>query len=633
MGEQLPKKEDSAWEEKDGTTTTTAAAWDLWMTGLAPERGLSVVSEGPKPRGLVAHLAYLELHKAWPWAALALLASLLTTAVTLLQARMVQELVDTALLGDARLFAVPLSLLAVVVLASLVLAYVRPYAAAAFSERALLDLRERLGRRLLSTRYAEVERLAGGDALSRLSNDLGRIKVLLSSELPDIFFRPVLAVAAFVYLMHIHPWLTLLTVAIMPVAMLAAGWLSRPLAETGRQVQEHLGRVVGIARETLTGIETVRAYRMERSCAVRHRGAVEAWVRSSFSMMRRISLLYGLSGTLSVLPFLVCFGIGGFWVIRAQLTLGQLFAFVSLLNHLTFPLSALPPLLGEMRGSYGALERAAVLAELPVAEETGTIHAPAPAGRPVLALASVSFQHPTKGEAALNGVSLHVTEGERVLLVGPSGGGKSTIIKVAAGLYTPAQGHVELLGHDIGQWHPQALRQHLVVVEQRPFIFRASVEENIACGSEGHTRDEILRAVDLAGAGSFVSGLPAGLDTWVGEQGETISGGQRQLIALARAMLRVLRGAPVLMLDEAFSSLPLAEEIAFLERLRDGLPRPLAVLMVTHRVAAAPVADRVLMVSEGTILATGTHDYLLASEPSYRSLFLVQEMTASRGGQ
>jgi ABC-type bacteriocin/lantibiotic exporter with double-glycine peptidase domain len=563
---------------------------------------------------------------------LALLASLLTTAVTLLQARLVQELVDTALLGDARLFTVPLSLLAIVIVASLVLAYVRPYAAAAFSERALLDLREKLGHRLLATRYAEVERLAGGDALSRLSNDLDRIKVLLSSELPDVVFRPVLAAAAFVYLMHINPWLTLLTVAIMPAAMLAAGRLSRPLGEIGRQVQEHLGRVVGIARETLSGIETVRAYRMERSCATRHRDAVEALVRSSFSMMRRISVLYGLSGTLSVLPFLVCFGVGGFWVIRAQLTLGQLFAFVSLLNHLTFPLSALPPLLGEIRGSYGALERAAALAELPVAKETGTIHSAAPADPPVLALTSVSFQHPAKAEAALNDVSLHLTAGERVLLVGPSGGGKSTIIKVAAGLYAPAQGQVELLGHNIGQWHPQALRQHLVVVEQRPFIFRASVEENITCGLTEHTRDEVVRAVELAGAGSFVTGLPAGLDTPVGEQGESISGGQRQLIALSRAMLRVLRGAHILMLDEAFSSLPLAEEIAFMERLRDGVPRPLAVLMVTHRVAAAPLADRVVMVSGGTILATGTHDQLLASEPSYRSLFLAQDTTTNRGG-
>lgn len=588
--------------------------------------------EGSQPRGLIGHLVYLELHKAWPWAALALLASLLTTAVTLLQARLVQELVDTALLGDARLFTVPLSLSVLVIGASLVLAYVRPYAAAAFSERALLDLREKLGHRLLATRYAEVERLAGGDALSRLSNDLDRIKVLLSSELPDVVFRPVLAAAAFVYLMHINPWLTLLTVAIMPAAMLAAGRLSRPLGEIGRQVQEHLGRVVGIARETLSGIETVRAYRMERSCATRHRGAVEALVRSSFSMMRRISVLYGLSGTLSVLPFLVCFGVGGFWVIRAQLTLGQLFAFVSLLNHLTFPLSALPPLLGEIRGSYGALERAAALAELPVAKETGAIHSATPDGPPVLALASVSFQHPAKAEAALNDVSLHLTAGERVLLVGPSGGGKSTIIKVAAGLYAPAQGQVELLGHNIGQWHPQALRQHLVVVEQRPFIFRASVEENIACGLKEHTRDEVVRAVELAGAGSFVTGLPAGLDTPVGEQGESISGGQRQLIALSRAMLRVLRGAHILMLDEAFSSLPLAEEIAFMERLRDGVPRPLAVLMVTHRVAAAPLADRVVMVSGGTILATGTHDQLLASEPSYRSLFLAQDTTTNRGG-
>lgn len=585
-----------------------------------------MLRDGDESQNRSRSLMYLWTYARFglPWLVLALVASLLTTATTLVLARLLQEAVDSAVLMDSYYFAASLKLLAAVTLASLSLAYLRTYSAAGFSERALLALRERIASSLVAAQAKDIERLASGDTLSRLSNDLSRIGIMLSSYLPDLLLRPLLATASLVFLLHIHPVLTLLTVAVMPLAILIAGRVSRPLTDMGTEVQATLGTVTSVANETLGGIETIRAYGMEDDYITRHRRAVKAWMVSSLMMVRRMALLHSLSGALAVLPFLVCFGVGGFMVIGTQITLGQLFAFVTLLNHLTFPLSGLPPLLGQIQGSLGALERAALLTEMIPERDVGLRYSSAQLQDGILALAGVSLRHPSSGDLILKDVGFRIRAGELVLLVGASGSGKSTILKVATGLYSPDKGSVSLFGHDLREWHPQSARCCFAVVEQRPFLLQESIEANITVGWKDCTRADVESAIDLAGARDFVLGLPHGLDTIVGEHGGSISGGQRQLVVLARALLRVLKGVPILMLDEAFSSLDLAAEVRFVERLRELLS-PVAVLMVTHRMAVAEKADRILVVSDGSIVAEGIHDHLLESDHRYRSLYVAQQ--------
>ena len=309
-------------------------------------------------------------------------------------------------------------------------------------------------------------------------------------------------------------------------------------------------------------------------------------------------------------------------MLAGKLSAGQLSAFVFYAVIVANSIGGVSEVAGELQRAAGATERLLELLNTPpqIAAPADPLPLPDPP-RATIALEQVSFAYPSRpSEPALQSVSLRVTTGERVALVGPSGAGKTTVFQLLLRFYDPQSGRVLLDGVDVKRADPRAVRHRFAVVPQEPVIFAASVWENVRYGRTDATVDEIRAACEAAYATEFLLRLPQGFDTPLGERGVKLSGGQRQRLAIARA---VLARRPILLLDEATSALD-AESERVVQLALDRLMAGRTTLIIAHRLATVVGADRIIVLDGGVAIAEGTHASLVRDDPLYRRLAALQ---------
>jgi ABC-type multidrug transport system fused ATPase/permease subunit len=319
-----------------------------------------------------------------------------------------------------------------------------------------------------------------------------------------------------------------------------------------------------------------------------------------------------------VLPFLITFGFGGWLATTGRLTFGNLFAFVNMLNFVANPLSSLPPTFNRIAGATGAAQRVYALLDQPPERSDGGRFPADGADPTVLCLDRVGFAY--DDEPVLQEVSFTVARGQTVAIVGSSGGGKSTLLKLLLGFYPAQRGQLYLFGRELARWSLSAAREQMAFVAQDTYLFPVSMADNIGCGRPGASRREIERAARMANIHQYISSLPEGYDTLVGERGVRLSGGQRQRLSLARA---ILKDAPILLLDEPTSALDTESEAL----VQDALERFMSdrtTLVIAHRLSTIRDADRVLVLEDGRIVEQGTHDELMSRQGRYHELYLGQ---------
>jgi ABC-type multidrug transport system fused ATPase/permease subunit len=349
----------------------------------------------------------------------------------------------------------------------------------------------------------------------------------------------------------------------------------------------------------------------------RFREANQRTLQHGLALTRLRALVSAGSAAFGVLPFLITFGFGGWLAISGDLTFGRLSAFINMLNHVASPLGTLPPAIAGLGEAAGAAQRLFELLDAPIEREGGAALDPV-AGAPVVALGDVAFGY--GAEQVLSGVSLTAGAGQTIALVGPSGSGKSTILKLLLGFYPAGRGTVALQGQPLDQWSLPAARNQMAYMGQDPYLFPVSLRENIALGRSGQippAQAEIEQAARLADIHDDIMALPQGYDTPAGERGARFSGGQRQRLALARA---IMRDAPLLLLDEPTAALDAESESqvqAALERFMAGR----TTLVVAHRLSTIRDADRIVVLDNGQIVEQGTHDDLMALGGRYRMLY------------
>jgi subfamily B ATP-binding cassette protein MsbA len=364
---------------------------------------------------------------------------------------------------------------------------------------------------------------------------------------------------------------------------------------------------------------------MTTAVSLRHEEALSSWQERSVVAAHQLAKLYSVGMTLAFMPFIIVFSVGGYLALAHRIEIGLLFSFVQLINYLSFPVQEMPRLLGRIRSGTAGARRVLELLDVPV-ERTGGARGPASADD-VLTLEDVSFSYSGTAEPALKDISLTVKQGQKVALVGTSGSGKSTVLRLITGDYTPNAGTVRVNGLSVQDWDLSALRATIAVVDQEAFLFGDSVADNVRTGRLDATQVQIAEALDVAAA-DFVGEMTQHEDTLVGDTGGRLSGGQRQRIALARALVK---DAPLIILDEATSALDNELERRVYARLVEHYPDK-TVVAVAHRLTTVQDADMIYVFDNGRVVEQGTHASLLAAGGRYALLWELQQAQESDRG-
>jgi len=553
---------------------------------------------------------------------------LLTTASGLVGPYLMKIAVDDAIAGKD-----------LVLLALLSLGYIGSYLVnwgASFGQRYTLswiaqyvmyDIRMALFRKLQALSLEFYDRRESGKIISRITNDVDAIQELITSGALAVITDLFTVLGIIVIMLRMHVGLSLMTFTILPPMAIVTILFRTRIRAAFREVRRKIANVTSNLQESISGVRVVQSFSRERTNIRRFDRTNEENMQANMQAVTIFSAFFPLMEVISAAGVCIVLWYGGTRVMHGDLTVGILIAFLGYLQRFFMPIRDLTRLYNTMQAAMAAAERIVGIldAESQVKERPNATELPAIRGE--VRFENVAFAY-EEGVDVLHDISFTASPGETVALVGPTGGGKSTIVNLIARLYDPQRGVVAMDGHDIREATLSSLRHQLGIVLQDSFLFSDTVRANIRYGRLDATDEEIEEAARTINAEEFIARLPEGYDTELSERGANLSMGQRQLISFARALLADPR---ILILDEATSSVDAYTEMLIQRALKTLLEGRTA-FVIAHRLSTIVDADEVLVVDGGRIVEQGTHRELLEHGEVYRKLYEMQFQKAEAGG-
>jgi ATP-binding cassette, subfamily B, bacterial len=555
--------------------------------------------------------------------AAALIALVVSAAATLAVPLAVRRMIDLGFSGiDPDLINKYFATLAGIGLILALASAARFYAVNWLGERVVADIRRDVFKHLTGLSPAFYEVSHSGEVMSRLTADTTQVKAAASTVISQSLRNVLLLIGATVMMVVTSPKLSLAVLIAIPVIMLPLVAYGRSVRVLSRQAQDTLAQASAYASESLTQVRVMQAFTHEDAAAARFGEAVD---RSFDAANARAKARAGLTAIAIFLIFASVVGVlwyGAQDVLSGVMTGGRLSQFVLYAVLAATAVGGLSEVWGELAQCMGAADRLSELLQVQSQIKSPRHPKPLPVPpRGEIAFRDVSFAYPLRPETnALDCVTFHAAPGERVALVGPSGAGKTTIFALLLRFYDPSRGKVEIDGVTVNEADLAQLRARFALVPQEPALFADTVAANIAYGATDATKSEIEAAAKTAFAHDFIMALPRGYDTMLGEGGVTLSAGQRQRIAIARA---VLRNAPILLLDEATSALD-SESETLVQKALDKIMEGRTTLVIAHRLATVMRADRILVFDHGRLVEEGTHQSLIGKGGVYKRLAELQ---------
>ncbi|MEK5406432.1 ABC transporter ATP-binding protein [Paenibacillus sp. FSL W8-0439] len=507
--------------------------------------------------------------------------------------------------------------------------FVMRYASARFSVSALRDLRGDLVHKFYDLPVSSVESKFTGDLVSRLTNNTALLQNFFIQQFANLFYLPLVFTASLTLLLLTSWKLVLASLALMPVGMIITSLMSKPIEKYSKELQEKIAHLNAVGQDAIGGIPIVKAFNMQAVLLKKYMVITEEVIKRGLRLEKRYAFITPVGVMMLATPIILVIVYGGYLIQQGELNAGGIVLFLYLISFILQPVAMLPTIISQMKEAGGAAKHLFEVLDWPDERQDGKItsisqdleedDAESKDDIPV-----VSFEHLTFGyneeNTVLKEISFQVGQGETVAIVGASGGGKSTIFKLLCGFNEPGEhaGTVQLFGKNLTDWNLTSLRSHISMVSQEPSLFPATIAENIGYGRLEATRKEIVEAAKAAHAHDFIVQLPEGYETLLSERGGGLSGGQKQRISIARALLK---NAPLLLLDEPTSALDSQSE-AQVQIAMNAAMQNRTVLVIAHRLSTVRQANRIIVLDQGSIVESGTHEELLGREGVYRKLYL-----------
>jgi len=496
----------------------------------------------------------------------------------------------------------------------------RRFFAFSLAYRAETDLRNRLFEHMQRLQFSFHDIVPTGELMSRASSDLRQVRMIFSM-MPLTIANIALTVIVVIVLIVLDPVLGVIASLAVPSLFLLANRYATTILGISWEVQQRLADLSRVVEEVVAGVRVVKSYGQEDRVVGRLSDSADSIYDRTMKMLRLRSVYVPMFELIPALATAAVLLVGGSRVIGGSMTLGDFVAFTQYMAILMFPLRMTGWFFAELPRSAAAAARVTELLKTAPEISSPSRPLPIPDGPGTLRLEHVSFAYP-EGSAVLDDVDLTIPAGSSIALVGSTGSGKTTFAYLVPRFYDPDQGSVYLDGVDVRRLKVDDLRNQVALVFEEPFLFSATIGENISFGAPDASDEQVRLAARLSQAHDFICHLPDGYDTVVGERGYSLSGGQRQRIALARA---ILRDPKILILDDATSSVDAITEREIRDALRDVM-QDRTTIIIAHRTTTLTLADRVLFLEEGKVVASGTHEQLLAESERYREV-LAETMT------
>lgn len=500
--------------------------------------------------------------------------------------------------------------------------FIRQYLAQWTSNKILYDIRKQLYNHLqaLSVRFYANNQV--GQVISRVINDVEQTKDFILTGLMNIWLDCITIIIALSIMFFLDVKLTFAAIFIFPFYILTVYFFFGRLRKLTRVRSQALAEVQGFLHERVQGMSVIKSFAIEDNEAKNFDNHNKNFLQRAFQHTRWNAYSFAAINTVTDLGPIIVIGVGSYLAITGSITVGTLAAFVGYLEQLFGPLRRLVSSFTTLTQSFASMDRVFQLMDEDYDIKNGIGAQPIKISKGQIDLKHVSFKYNENEKEVLHDINLTINKGETVAFVGMSGGGKSTLINLIPRFYDVTQGEILIDHHNVKDFLTGSLRNQIGLVQQDNILFSDTVKENILLGRPDATDDEVVEAAKMANAHDFISNLPNGYDTEVGERGVKLSGGQKQRLSIARIFLN---NPPVLILDEATSALDLESE-AIIQEALDVLSKDRTTLIVAHRLSTITHADRIVVMENGRIVETGTHQQLINKRGAYEHLYSNQNL-------